>query len=227
MTSSSRRRAIAVAALLAAAIPALAACGAGFDANTNAPYAPNEAGVLYDGDGPDKAYGKNGVMIPQAFILGPDSGQQLAEGGSAPLYLTLLNSTGTDDQLTSIVPEEQKATSVNVQSPIDLQPGVLVKTPGVTVDGLKTALRGGESIKLSLQFKNSQATSRSPCRSSPAAASTRRCLRRRRPRPRPRPPPGARCRRTPPPRRPPRAPPLVRPPRTPADGRADVHLDVL
>jgi hypothetical protein len=154
VTSSSRRRAIAVAALLAAAIPALAACGAGFDANTNAPYAPNEAGVLYDGDGPDKAYGKNGVMIPQAFILGPDSGQQLAEGGSAPLYLTLLNSTGTDDQLTSIVPEEQKATSVNVQSPIDLQPGVLVKTPGVTVDGLKTALRGGESIKLSLQFKN-------------------------------------------------------------------------
>ncbi|MEU6410953.1 copper chaperone PCu(A)C [Microbispora sp. NPDC046933] len=154
MTSSSRRRAIAVAALLAAAIPALAACGAGFDANTNVPYAPNEAGVLYDGDGPGKAYGKNGVMIPQAFILGPDSGQQLAAGGSAPLYLTLLNSTGTADQLTSIIPEEQKATSVNVQSAIDLQPGTLAKTPGVTVEGLKTALRGGESIKLTLQFKN-------------------------------------------------------------------------
>ncbi|KAB8175121.1 copper chaperone PCu(A)C [Microbispora catharanthi] len=133
-------------------MPALAACGAGFDANTNVPYAPNEAGVLYDGDG--KAYGKNGVMIPQAFILGPDSGQQLAAGGSAPLYLTLLNSTGTADQLTSIVPEEQKATSVKVQSPIDLQPGTLAKTPGVTVEGLKTALRGGESIKLTLQFKN-------------------------------------------------------------------------
>ncbi|GAB3152972.1 copper chaperone PCu(A)C [Microbispora hainanensis] len=154
MTSSRRRRAIAVAALLAAAIPALAACGAGFDANTNAPYAPNEAGVLYDGDGPGKAYGKNGVMIPQAFILGPDSGQELAAGGSAPLYLTLLNSTGTADQLTSIVPEEQKATSASVQSPIDLQPGVLAKTPGVTIDGLKTALRGGESIKLTLLFKN-------------------------------------------------------------------------
>ncbi|MGI5161458.1 copper chaperone PCu(A)C [Microbispora sp. CA-102843] len=154
MTSSSRRRAIAVAALLAAAIPALAACGAGFDANTNVPYAPNEAGVLYDGDGAGKAYGKNGVMIPQAFILGPDSGQELAAGGSAPLYLTLLNSTGTADQLTSIVPEEQKATSVKVQSPIDLQPGTLANTSGVTVEGLKTALRGGESIKLTLQFKN-------------------------------------------------------------------------
>ncbi|OPG11155.1 hypothetical protein [Microbispora sp. GKU 823] len=154
MTSSSRRRAIAIAALLAAAIPALAACGAGFDANTNVPYAPNEAGVLYDGDGPGKAYGKNGVMIPQAFILGPDSGQQLAVGGSAPLYLTLLNSTGTADQLTGAVPEEQKATQVKVQSPIDLQPGTLAKTTGVTVEGLKTALRGGESIKLTLQFKN-------------------------------------------------------------------------
>ncbi|GIH50485.1 Copper(I)-binding protein [Microbispora rosea] len=154
MTSSSRRRAIAIAALLAAAIPALAACGAGFDANTNAPYAPNEAGVLTNGDGAGKAYGKNGVMIPQAFILGPDSGQQLAAGGSASLYLTLLNSTGTADQLTSIVPEEQKATSVSVQSPIDLQPGTLAKTPGVTVEGLKTPLRGGESIKLTLQFKN-------------------------------------------------------------------------
>lgn len=154
MTSSSRRRAIAVAALLAAAIPALAACGAGFDANTNAPYAPSEAGVLYDGDGADKAYGKNGVMIPQAFILGPDSGQQLAAGGSASLYLTLLNSTGTADQLTSIVPEEQKATAVTVPNPIDLQPGTLAKTPGVTVDGLKTPLRGGETIKLTLQFKN-------------------------------------------------------------------------
>ncbi|MBX6387264.1 MAG: hypothetical protein IRZ07_30525, partial [Microbispora sp.] len=154
MTSSSRRRAIAVAALLAAAIPALAACGAGFDANTNVPYAPNDAAVLYDGDGPGKAYGKNGVMIPQAFILGPDSGQQLAAGASAPVYLTLLNSTGTPDQLTSIVPDAGKATSVNVQSPIDLQPGTLAKTPGVTVQGLKTALRGGETIKLTLEFKN-------------------------------------------------------------------------
>lgn len=154
MTSSSRRRAIAIAALLAAAIPALAACGAGFDANTNVPYAPNEAGVLYSEDGAGKAYGKNGVMIPQAFILGPDSGGQLAAGSSASLYLTLLNSTGTADQLTAIVPEEQKASAVKVPSPIDLQPGTLAKTPGVTVDGLKTALRGGETVKLTLQFKN-------------------------------------------------------------------------
>ena len=154
MTSSSRRRAIAIAALLAAASPALAACGAGFDANTNVPYAPNEAGVLYDGDGPGKAYGVNGVMIPQAFILGPDSGQQLAIGGSAPLYLTLLNGTGAADQLTSIVPEEQKATAVNVDSPIELQPGTLATTPGVAIQGLKTVLRGGENIKLTLQFKN-------------------------------------------------------------------------
>ncbi|WP_182874132.1 copper chaperone PCu(A)C [Microbispora sp. H10670] len=153
MTSSSRRRAIAVAALLAAAIPALAACGAGFDANTNVPYAPGEAGVLISDDGSGQTYGMNGVKIPQAFILGPDSGEQIAAGGSAPIHLTLLNGTGAADQLVGIVPEEQKATSVKVPSPITLEPGTLAKTPGVTIEGLKTALRGGETVQLTLRFQ--------------------------------------------------------------------------
>ncbi|WP_327043597.1 copper chaperone PCu(A)C [Microbispora sp. NBC_01189] len=153
MTSSSRRRAIAVAALLAAAIPALAACGAGFDANTNVPYAPGEAGVLISDDGSGQAYGMNGIKIPQAFILGPDSGEQIAAGGSAPIHLTLLNGTGVADQLVGIVPEEQKATSVKVQSPIAVEPGTLAKTPGVTIEGLKTPLRGGETIQLTLRFE--------------------------------------------------------------------------
>ncbi|MEU8192682.1 copper chaperone PCu(A)C [Microbispora amethystogenes] len=153
MTSSSRRRAIAVAAFLAAAIPALAACGAGFDANTNVPYAPGEAGVLISDDGSGQAYGMNGIKIPQAFILGPDSGEQIAAGGSAPIHLTVLNGTGAADQLVGIVPEEQKATSAKVPSPIALEPGTLAKTTGVTVEGLKTPLRGGETIQLTLRFE--------------------------------------------------------------------------
>ncbi|GAA0390959.1 hypothetical protein GCM10009530_47750 [Microbispora corallina] len=154
MTSSSRRRAIAVAALLAAAIPALAACGAGFSANTNTPYAPNEAGVLIQDSGSGKSYGKNGVMIPQAFILGPESGGQIAAGGSAAVYITMLNSTGAPDTLTGIVADQQLATSVKVASPVELQPGTLAKTPGVTLDGIKKPLLGGESVNLTLQFKN-------------------------------------------------------------------------
>ncbi|MEZ0072996.1 copper chaperone PCu(A)C [Planotetraspora sp. GP83] len=153
MTSTSRRRAIAVAALLAA-IPALAACGAGFDANTNTPYRPTEAGVLIQDTGSGTAYGQNGVKISQAFILGPDAGGQIAAGGSAPLYLTLVNSTGTPDTLTGIVSNGQQATSVKAPGPIQLAPDTLAKTPGVTVEGLKQPLRGGESLQLTLQFKN-------------------------------------------------------------------------
>ncbi len=153
MSSTSRRRVIAVAALLAAA-PALAACGAGFDANTNKPYAPTEASVLIDGDGSQAAYGKNGVTISQAFILGPDSGGQIPSGGSAPLYLTILNTTNTPDTLSAIVPNGQQATSVKTPSPIQLTPNTPAKTPQVTVEGLKQSLRGGESVRLTLNFQN-------------------------------------------------------------------------
>jgi copper(I)-binding protein len=154
VTNSSRRRAIAVAALLAAAIPALAACGAGFDANTNKPYAPNEAGVLIQNDGSTTSYGKNGVLVPQAFVLGPDSGAQIAAGSSAAIYLTMVNKTGTPDTLTGIIPDQQQAGSVKLPAPIALQPDTLAKTPGVTLDGIKKALLGGESLRLTLQFKN-------------------------------------------------------------------------
>ncbi|WP_063843136.1 hypothetical protein [Sphaerimonospora mesophila] len=156
MTSSSRRRVIAVAALLAA-IPALAACGAGFDANTNMPYSPTEAGVLIENTGSGMSYGKNGVMISQAFVLGPDSGQQIAAGGSAPVYLTLVSHNKNPDSLTSITANEQQAVRVNVPNPIEVQPGTLVKTPGVTVEGLTQPLRGGETLQLTLQFKNAGA----------------------------------------------------------------------
>jgi copper(I)-binding protein len=144
---------IAVAALLAAA-PALAACGAGFDANTNKPYAPTESSVLIDGNGSEATYGKNGVTISQAFILGPDSGGQIPSGGSAPLYLTILNTTNTVDTLSAIVPNEQQATSVKTPSPIQLTPNTPAKTPQVTVEGLKQSLRGGESVQLTLNFQN-------------------------------------------------------------------------
>ncbi|GIH69546.1 copper chaperone PCu(A)C [Sphaerimonospora thailandensis] len=156
MTSSSRRRVIAIAALLTA-IPALAACGAGFDANTNMPYSPTEAGVLMENTGSGMSYGKNGVMISQAFVLGPDSGQQIAAGGSAPVYLTLVSNNEGADTLTSIATDDQQAVRVNVPSPIEVQPATLVKTPGVTVEGLKRPLRGGETLRLTLQFKNAGA----------------------------------------------------------------------
>jgi len=154
--TSSRRRAIAAGALLAAVIPALAACGAGFTANTNKPYAPTEAGVLIsaESDGPfSNPYEVKGIQVPQAFILGPDSGAQIAAGGSAPLYLTLTTSGGTDT-LTAVTPDEQKATHVTLPGPVQVTSEGLARTTGALLQGLKQPLRGGEYIQLRLQFQN-------------------------------------------------------------------------
>jgi hypothetical protein len=152
VTSTSRGRVIAIAAFLAAS-PALAACGAGFDANTNAPYSPTDAGVLIQDSASGKSYGKNGVMISQAFILGPNSGEQIAAGGSAPLYLAMLSESG-NDSLTAITPDAAMASSVKTAGPVQLTPDALAKTPNVLVEGLKKPLRGGESVRLTLKFQN-------------------------------------------------------------------------
>lgn len=147
-----RRRWIVAAAVFLAA-PVLAGCSAGFDANTNKPYAPNEAGVLFD---QANNYGMHGIQIPQAFILGPDSGAQLAWRGSAPVYLTILNTNGAPDTLTAV--SAGAAATAKVTAPIQLPSNQLVNTgkpsPQIMLEGISKALRGGESIRLDLQFAN-------------------------------------------------------------------------
>ncbi|MFD1537467.1 copper chaperone PCu(A)C [Nonomuraea guangzhouensis] len=147
-----RRRWIVAAAVFLVA-PVLAGCSAGFDANTNKPYAPNEAGVLFD---QAKNYGMHGIQIPQAFILGPDSGAQLAWRGSAPVYLNVLNTNGAPDTLTAV--SAGTMATAKVAAPIQLPSNQLVNTgkpsPQIMLEGLSKALRGGESIRLDLQFAN-------------------------------------------------------------------------
>ncbi|MEO3799321.1 copper chaperone PCu(A)C [Nonomuraea sp. B1E8] len=146
MTSS--RWIVVAAAFLAA--PVLAGCGAGFDATTNQPYAPNEAQVLIE----KGAYGTRGIHIPQAFILGPDSGAQLAWRGSAPVYLNILNKSDAPDTLEKV--SAGGMGEVKVTAPIQLPVGQLVNTgkptPQIMLESIPKSLRGGESIKLDLQF---------------------------------------------------------------------------
>ncbi|WP_405144396.1 copper chaperone PCu(A)C [Sphaerisporangium sp. NBC_01403] len=157
MTSTSRRRVIAVTALLAAA-PALAACGAGTDANTSNAYAPTEAHVLIDSNGTGKTYGRNGIKIPQAFLLGPDSGAKIEAGGSVPLYLSMMNYGTVPDSLEGVAVADQSAASVKTAGAIALPPGKLVNTgrPTSTVilEGTQKPLLGGESIAVTLKFAN-------------------------------------------------------------------------
>ncbi|MFI7104770.1 copper chaperone PCu(A)C [Nonomuraea sp. NPDC050227] len=147
---TSRRWIVVAAAFLAA--PVLAGCGAGFDANTNKPYAPNEAVALID----QGAYGTRGIHIPQAFILGPDSGAQLPWRGSAPIYLNILNTAGAADTLQAV--SAGSVGSVKVAAPIQLPPNQLVNTgkpqPQLMLESISTSLRGGESVRLDLQFAN-------------------------------------------------------------------------
>ncbi|MEV0203042.1 copper chaperone PCu(A)C [Nonomuraea sp. NPDC050691] len=148
---TSRRWIVAAAALLAA--PVLAGCSAGFGANTNKPYAPNEAGVLIE----QGKYGSpRGVQIPQAFILGPDSGAQLAWRGSAPIYLNILNTAGAPDTLTAV--SAGTLGTVKVAAPVQLPPNQLVNTgkpsPQLMLESLSKSLRGGETVRLDLTFAN-------------------------------------------------------------------------
>lgn len=153
MASTSRRKLFAAVALLAAA-PALAACGAGFTANTTKPYAPVEGAALIS----DGAYGKNGIHVPQAYILGPQSGSQLAAGSSMPLYLWLVNNAENADTLTAVGVDGNTATSVRISGTVSLTPGTLVNTsqpvPQIVVDGLKRPLLGGETVTVTLKFAN-------------------------------------------------------------------------
>ncbi|MEU4513643.1 copper chaperone PCu(A)C [Nonomuraea wenchangensis] len=147
---TSRRWIVAAAAFLAA--PVLAGCGAGFDATTAKPYAPNEAQVLIE----NGAYGSRGINIPQAFILGPDSGAQLPWRGSAPIYLNILNTSATPDTLQAV--SAGNMGSVKIASPIQIPSNQLVNTgkpsPQLMLESISKSLRGGETIKLDLQFAN-------------------------------------------------------------------------
>ncbi|GAA3842876.1 hypothetical protein GCM10022226_77130 [Sphaerisporangium flaviroseum] len=155
MTSTSRRRVIAATALLAAA-PALAACGAGSDANTSNAYAPTEANVLIDSHGSSKSYGRNGIKVAQAFLLGPEAGAKIEPGGSVPLYLTMVNYGTAADTLEGVAVADQSAGSVKAQGSIALPPGKLVNTgrpaSQVALEGTKKPLYGGESVTVTLKF---------------------------------------------------------------------------
>ncbi|GAB2442624.1 hypothetical protein GCM10027187_00220 [Streptosporangium sandarakinum] len=146
MTRNSRRWAIAAAAFLAAA-PVLAGCGTGEDANTSKPYHPTEAVTVR----------QNGIDISQAFFLGPEPGSKIQAGGAIPLYMSLVNSARTADQLVGVGIDPAVGTA-KIPAPVELKTGQGVRigtpTPTIVVEGLKQPLGGGESIKIQLQFAN-------------------------------------------------------------------------
>jgi len=150
VTRTSRSRVITAAAAFLAAVPALAGCGVGFDANTIKPYAPTEA----------TAVTSRGITISQAFLLGPEPGGQLAPGENTPLYMAITNTNEGTDTLVGATTEDGIG-KVKIESPIQLPQNTLVHTRDesggpsrVVIEKLYRVLTGGEYVTVNLQFNN-------------------------------------------------------------------------
>jgi copper(I)-binding protein len=138
------RRLLIVAAV--ALIPAVAGCEAGDSAPTLAWHQPTV------GTGTDI----QGMAIRNAFVLGGQGNAALPAGGSAGLFLALVN-TGSPDRLVSIE-APGIATAVNLAGG-GIQLGTNSKalltgpTPGAVLTGLTRRLRSGPVVTIVLNFQ--------------------------------------------------------------------------
>ncbi len=146
MTRWTRRLLFGAVAVL---VPALAGCEAGFNAPT-LQYHPASTGQSTIIDG---------IAIDNAFVLGPQLNTVLPAGGQAGLFMSLSAPSG--EQLTS-VSAPGTATSVRlINGPVNLGPDALVNldgpAPEIVLNGLTSALSGGETVRLVLNFASAGA----------------------------------------------------------------------
>jgi copper(I)-binding protein len=134
---------------VAVLVPALAGCEAGFNAPTLMfhPASTGQSTII------------DGIAIDNAFVLGPQLNTVLPAGGQAGLFMSL--SAPGNEQLTSIS-APGTATSVRlINGPVNLGANALVNldgpAPEIVLNGLTSALSGGETVQLVLNFANAGA----------------------------------------------------------------------
>ncbi len=141
MTRWTRRLLFGAVAVL---VPALAGCEAGFNAPTLT-FHPASTGVSTVIDG---------IAIDNAFVLGPQLGTVLPPGGQAGVFLSL--SAPNDEQLTSVSAPGTASSVRLVHGPVNVGANTLVSldgpAPEIVLNGLTTALSGGETVQLVLNF---------------------------------------------------------------------------
>jgi copper(I)-binding protein len=138
---------LAVAATVAGLVAGITGC----DAGNNAPtlqFHPQSEGI-------DTA--AHGVLIRDAFVLGPQIGFTLQPGQSAGFFLALFN-YGPRETLTSVT---APGTATSVKLPpggVELftqQPVYLTRpVPRIVLTGLTRPLTGGQTVRLTLNFQN-------------------------------------------------------------------------
>ncbi len=148
MTRWTRRLLFGAVAVL---VPALAGCEAGYNAPTLA-YHPASTGQSTIVDG---------IAIDNAFVLGPQLNTVLPAGGQAGLFMSL--SAPSDEQLTSISAPGTASSVRLIKGPVNLGANAPVNldgpAPEIVLDGLTSALSGGETVQLVLYFSNTGAVS--------------------------------------------------------------------
>jgi copper(I)-binding protein len=151
MSRNGLRRVCAITA--AALIPAMAGCEAGSNAPVlqwHPPTAGASASVSTSG-------APGSIAILNVFVLGAPPSSTLPAGGSAGVFLALVN-TGPKDRLVSIS-APGTATSVRlpkggVTVPEDQSALLTGPAPTVILDGLTHSLPGGTDVRMVLTFQN-------------------------------------------------------------------------
>ena len=146
MTRWTHRLLLGAIALL---VPVLAGCEAGLNAPTLEFHpASNGTSVVV-----------NGIKIDDAFVLGPVIGSTLPAGGQAGVFLSLTAEYG--DRLVSATAPGSASSVTLVNGPVTLAAGTPADmsgpAPQIVLNGLTSALSGGETVQLVLTFSTAGA----------------------------------------------------------------------
>ena len=147
MTRWNRRLLLGAVAVL---VPVLAGCEAGANAPT-IEFHPASFGTSET---------VNGVTIDDAFVLGPVPGSALPAGGQAGVFLSI--EADNNDQLTQVTTGAASSVQL-VGGPVSLTGNSVTNLSGpqpqIVLNGLTSALSGGQVVTLQLDFSGAGAIS--------------------------------------------------------------------
>jgi copper(I)-binding protein len=132
---------------IAALIPALAGCEAGYNAPTQQWHQPTDGTAAVH----------NNIAIANAFVLGAPLGERIPVGDSAGVFLALTNQGSSDKLLSMSAPGTARSVTLPGGAvPLAGQQSVRLTGPApeVILQGLTRPLTGGSTVRLVMIFQN-------------------------------------------------------------------------
>jgi copper(I)-binding protein len=132
---------------IAALIPALAGCEAGFNAPTQEFHQPTDGAAAVHND----------IAVRNVFVLGAPLGRNIPAGHSAGVFLALFNEGSPDRLLNMSAPGTARSVTLPGGAvPLASQRTVLLTGPApeVILQNLIRPLTGGSTVRLVMTFQN-------------------------------------------------------------------------